>query len=108
MKKHFYSHIVKTDSIALRLQYLDLTEEERVHLLGLIDSSLHHAILDAVLSELPEQDKKKFLEHLTHYHHDDLWKFLNARVDNIEEKIKKVADSLHEELHNDINESKKK
>lgn len=108
MKKQFYSHIVSTDSVAVRLSYLDLSEEERAHLLGIIDSSLHHAILDAVLSELSERDKKKFLEHVATGRHDDLWKFLNERVDKIEEKIKNVADSLSDELHKDIDEARTK
>ena len=108
MKKHFYSHLIKTETIAVRLQYLDLSDEERAHLLGLIDSSLHHAILDAVLSELSEQDKKKFLEHLSTGKHDRLWDFLNGRVDNIEDKIKKAADDLSEKLHKDIDEAKEK
>ena len=108
MKKHFYSHLITTDTIAVRLSYLDMSDEERAHLLGLIDSSLHHAILDAVLSELSEQDKKKFLEHLSTGKHDGLWDFLNGKVDNIEEKIKKTADDLSDELHKDIEEAKTK
>ena len=107
-RKHFYSHLVKTETIAVRLSYLDMSDEERAHLLGLIDSSLHHAILDAVLSELSEQDKKKFLEHLGTGKHDRLWEFLNGKVDNIEEKIKKTADDLSDAIHKDIDEAKKK
>lgn len=98
--------MVEIETIAMRLQYLDLSEEERTHLLGLIDSSLHHAILDAVLSELSEKDKKRFLEHVGTEEHDKLWKFLNEKVDNIEEKIKKTADSLTKELHKDIDEAR--
>lgn len=93
------------ETIALRLQYLDMSDEERAHLLGLIDSSLHHAILDAVLSELSETDKKKFLEHVATEEHDKLWEFLNKKVDNIEDKIKDTAEKLTEELHKDIDEA---
>ena len=108
MNKYFYSHLVDTETIAVRLQYLDLSDEERAHLLGLIDSTLHHAILDAVLSELSERDKKKFLEHLSTGKHDRLWGFLNGKVDNIEDKVKKAADDLSDELHKDIDEAKGK
>lgn len=107
MKKQFYSHLVRIETIAMRLQYLDLSEEERAHLLGLIDSSLHHAILDAVLSELSEKDKKKFLEHMTSEDNEKLWKFLNDRVNNIEEKIKNTAESLTKKIHTDIDEAHK-
>jgi hypothetical protein len=108
MKKQFYSHLIQIETIAMRLQYMDLSEEERTHLLGLIDSSLHHAVLDAVLSELSEKDKKRFLEHMTGNDHDKLWRFLNDKVDNIEDKIKQTAESLTKRLHEDIDEARKK
>lgn len=108
MKKKFYSHLVQIETIAMRLQYMDLSDEERTHLLGLIDSSLHHAVLDAVLSELTEKDKKRFLEHMNSEDNEKLWKFLNEKVDNIEDKIKQTAESLTKELHKDIDEVKGK
>lgn len=107
MRKYFYSHLVETDSIVTALDGLSLTEEEKIHLIGIIDSSLHHAVLDAVLSELSENDKKVFLEHMMEEENEKIWKFLNSKVDNIEEKIKKTAADLKEELHKDIKEVKK-
>ena len=108
MKKHFYSHLVETDSLVVLINDLDITDDEKGHLISLVDSQLHHTILDAILSELSEEDKRTFLKHLLHEEHDKIWNHLNDKVDNIEEKVKKAADDLKKELHQDINEAKSK
>lgn len=108
MKKHFYSHIVETESITVELNKLDLSEEEKTHLISIADSSLHHAIVEAILSQLKEEDKKIFLEYLVSDEHDKVWELLNQKTENIEEKIKKAAEDLKTELHKDIKEVKEK
>lgn len=108
MKTHFYSHIVETSSLSLALADIDLTQEERKHLIDLAQDNLHHAILDVVLSELTEIDKQEFLKLLARDEQDKIWKLLTKSVDNIEDKIKKTAEDLKRELHKDIEESHKK
>lgn len=108
MKKHFYSHIVETSSISLALGEMELAPDERKHLIELASENLHHAILEAVLSELSDKDKQKFLLLLATDEHDKIWKLLTSRVDNIEDKIKKTAEDLKKELHKDIEDSHKK
>ncbi len=105
-KLFFYSHLVEIESLIVELDKLDLSDEQRVHLASLIDSSLHHTILDAVLSELAPVDKKIFLTHLQENDHSKIWKFLNEKVENIEDKIKKTAGDLKEELKKDLKEAK--
>lgn len=105
-KKYFYTHIIDTSTLSLELGDMDLTPAQRVHLISLIDSNIHHAVLDLILSELNSADKKIFLTHLASEAHDKVWKFLNEKVENIEEKIKKTAHSLKEELHKDIKETR--
>ena len=107
-KKYFYTHIIDTSSLSLELGNMELTPQERLHLISLMDSNIHHAVLDLVLSELKPMDKKTFLAHLASENHDKVWKFLNEKVANIEEKIKKTAEDLKKELHKDIKEVKKK
>lgn len=108
MRKHFYSHIIETSLISLELGDMDLTKEERLHLLDLAHSQLHHVVMDTILSELSEEDKKHFLSHVASNEHDKIWEFLNQRVENVEEKIKKVAEDLKKELHKDLKEAKGK
>ena|SRR3990167_5864865 len=106
MKKHFYSHVIETSSLSLSLGEMDLTQDERKHLTELAQDNLHHAILDAVLSELSGRDKQKFLLLLSEDNQEKIWSLLTERIDHVEDKIKKTADDLKKELHKDIEESK--
>jgi hypothetical protein len=106
MSKHFYSHIVDIESIHTELNALDMSHEERLELILILESSIHHVVIDRVLSELSEEDKKIFLSHLMSDKHDEIWKLLNEKVDKIEEKIKKEVADLKKEIHEDIKESK--
>lgn len=105
--KTFYSHLIEIESVLVELDKLDLSDEQKVHLTTLIDSSLHHTVLDAILSELSPSDKKVFLNHLKEEDHSKIWQFLNEKVDNIEDKIKKAADDLKSELHEDVKKAKR-
>ena len=105
-KKYFYTHIIDTSTLSLELGDMDLTPKERLHLISLIDSNIHHEILDLILSELSPPDKKIFLTHLSSENHDKVWKFIKEKVDNIEEKIIKTAEDVKKELHKDIKEIK--
>ena len=107
-KKYFYTHIVDTSSLSLELADMNLDSKERLHLISLIDSNIHHEVLDLILSELTVADKKTFLMHLASDNHDKVWRFLNSKIENIEEKIKKTAEDLKKELHKDILEIKGK
>lgn len=106
--RYFYTHLIEIESIVTELDKLDLAPEQKNHLTNLIDSSLHHTVLDAVLSELPLSDKRVFLNHLKEDDHSQIWQFLNGKIDNIEEKIKKAASELKLELHQDLKEAAKK
>ena len=106
IKQQFYSQIIETDSLTVALQSLDLNEDEHKHLEMLIESTIHHEIIDAILSELSEEDKKVFLRHLASDNHEKIWDHLMDKVDTVEEKIKKVADDLKKEIHKDIEETR--
>lgn len=104
----FYSHLIEVDSIILELDKMSLSEEEKLHLARLVDSTLHHTILDAVLSELSESDKRVFMQHLNSGNHDKIWEFLNDKIGGVEDKIKKAAEDLKKELHRDLREAHKR
>lgn len=104
---YFYSHLIEIDSIILELDKMGLSEEEKSHLAKLLDSTLHHTILDTLLSELSESDKRVFIKHLSSENHDKIWKFLNDKIEEAENKIKKAAEDLKEELHKDLKRAKK-
>jgi hypothetical protein len=106
--KHFYSHIIESSTLSLALGDLKLTQEERVKLISLAESNLHHEILDVVLSELSPDDKKVFLKHLADDDHDKIWEVLHNSTQKMEDKIYDAADKLKKELHEDIKEAAKK
>lgn len=105
--RYFFSHLVDIQSIHLKLQDLDLNDEEKSHLVNIAYDTLHYEIINAILSELSQEDKKIFLRQMTMVDHASLWRFLNKKVDKVEEKIKQVAQDVIDELHVDIEESKK-
>lgn len=107
MKKHFYHSVVETSSISLAIAEMDMDKEERKHLISLVEENLHHAILDAVLSELSDKDKQEFIELFAEGRDEEIWALLKDRVDNIEDKIKITSEDLKKELHKDIEDSKK-
>lgn len=105
--KQFYTHLIEIESLIIELDKMSLSDEEKIHLSNLLDSSLHHTILDAVLSELSDEDKRIFLNYLQKDDHNKIWKLLNEKVDNIEDKIKKCADDLKDQLKKDIREARR-
>lgn len=104
----WYSHLIEIESIVVELDQLDLTNEQKKHLASLVDESLHHTILDAILTELSEEDKRIFLKHVASGSHDQIWQFLFDKVDKIEDKIKKAAEDLKTELHDDLKEARQR
>jgi len=108
MKKHFYSHLIQVDSIYIQLDLMDLTRAERQELMMLIESNIHHAVMDTVLSYLKEDDKKTFLSHVTQKKHEQLWEFLSKKIIRAEKKIQSVVDKLKRQMHLDIQKAKKK
>jgi Mg/Co/Ni transporter MgtE len=105
-KKHFYHDIIEIDSVFVELDNFDFSDDEKQYLGRLVDANLHHTILDAILSELNEADKKQFLNHLQKDEQTEIWELLNNRVEKIEDKIKQAAEEVKKELHEDIKEAK--
>jgi hypothetical protein len=104
--KLFYSHIVKVESVMVKLDELDLDEEQKKHLAQLVDSTVHHTVLGVILSRLSDDDKRLFIKKLEDDPHDKaLMEFVKERVENIEEEIARETEKLIEELHEDIKQS---
>lgn len=102
----FYSHLIEIESVITELDNMDLSKEEKLHLAKLVDESLHNTILDAIFSQLSEEDKRVFASHLNKGKHEEIWKFLQAKIDKVEDKIKAAAEDLKSKLHKDLKEAK--
>jgi len=108
MNNKFYSKYIEVESLVIALNELDLSEEEKMHLSALVDSTIHHTILDVILSKLNPDDKKIFLERFNNDpENEELMDFLKDKVEDIDDEIKKAAKQLKEELHEDMKEAKK-
>lgn len=106
--KYFYQQYIVIEDLIADLHGLDLSDEERHHLASLVDSSLHHAILDEILSNLSEENKREFLHQLNQDpENEKIMDFLKDKVENIEEKIRFVSEQLVKELHKDVKGAKK-
>jgi len=110
MQKHFYHKVIVIDSIHVGLADLDLQPHEKDELINIVETSVHHTVLDTILSELAENDKKTFLALVTQpdQKHDLIWAFLEMKVDQAEKKIIEAVNKLITALHEDIKEVKTK
>ncbi len=104
--KHFYAHLTETTDIVLELGELDLTPEERIHLLSLIEANIHSAVINTVLSNLDEENKKVFLNNLASDNHSKTWEHLKVNTQGLEEKIKETVKLIKGELLKDIKDAK--
>lgn len=105
-KKYYYSHLIEIDTLHIALDSLDMKDEEKLEVKDLIEKNLYHTILEAILSELSEEDKKNFLSHLSEDDHEKIWGLLNNQVKNVEEKIKTIAEKVKKDIHDDIKSTK--
>lgn len=106
---YFYSHLVAAHNLIVALDELELSPAQKHHLTKLADSTVHHEILDLILSQLSPEDKIIFIKMLNENPRDKkLLDFLNTKIEKIEDQIQDTAKKLHQELHEDIKESKRK
>jgi len=108
MKKHFYSHIVDRVSVNIELEQMQLSIDEKNHLIQIVDSNIHLSVVETVLSELAKEDKKTFLKHLAEDNHEKIWQLLKEKTENIENKIKKSTGELKEQILREIKDLKKR
>ena len=98
----FYSHLVETTEIELKISQMTLSKDEKTHLSSLLEANIHSTVVNTVLSELSEDDKKKFLQNLVSDNHQETLEHLKTKIVNLEDKIKKSIGELREELLKDL------
>ncbi len=105
--KHFYAHLVETTDVVLELGELDLTPEERIHLLSLVEANIHSSVINTVLSTLDEENKKIFLRNLMASNHEKTLNHLKETSSDIEDKIQRTISIIKKELLDDLKKAKK-
>ena len=106
MIRHFYSHIIETDSIVLELETLDISKNEKSHLIEIMESSIHLSVMDSILSELPKEHRKAFLFHVNEKQHEQVWKIINGTIKDAQNMILKSAGMVKKEFLADIKKLK--
>lgn len=107
MKKQFYSHIIEIESIYIHLDLVPLSEKQRNELMMIVDSTIHHTIMDITLSHLSPSDKKEFLSHMEGNNHEKTWQFITGKINRFEHKLHKAVQKIKNEIHADIERAKK-
>lgn len=106
--KKFYSHLIEIDSLTVELDSLEMADHEKHELAQLVDSNIHNVVMDAILSKLNEEDKRKFAEIVLSDDHSKIWDFLKDKTEDVENDIKKAAQEFKKKLHEDVKEAKGK
>lgn len=101
-QKTFYTHIIQINDIVLDLGDLEMSSEERVHLLALLDANIHSTVIHTVLNELPQAEKKIFLENILVNNHEKTWTHLRSNSVDLEKKITNAVNKLIKEMKQDI------
>jgi succinate dehydrogenase flavin-adding protein (antitoxin of CptAB toxin-antitoxin module) len=102
MNNHFFSHLIEIQTLEFEIDGMSMKKHEKEEIKNLIHDNIYHAVLDAVLSELSDDEKKVFLTHLVTEDNEKIWNYVNEKVENIEEKIKKAVEEIKKKLHKDI------
>lgn len=109
MSKLFFDHLIEMGEITAILDVTGLNEKERTQLLKLVDKTMNHHILDEILSHLPVEHHKDFLEQLAHAPHDKklLTRIKKLTPGNIEEAIRSRGKEVIKQIAKEIMNAKK-
>lgn len=110
MSKIFYDHLINIEEITIELDQNEISIEERSEFISIIDETLHHHVLDIILSNLPFEHHENFLIKFHKAPHDpDLLIYLRqvSGID-IEEKIKSKTNAVKKDILSEIKKSMKK
>ena len=106
MSKIFYDHLTLHEEITAKLDIQHLDPQEREELVDLIDQTLHHHVLDLILTHLPREHHADFVSRLHAAPHDlSLLDYLKTHIPDIEAKISSHAAKVKKEILSDIKKS---
>lgn len=104
MSKLFYDHLIVIEEIVAVLDEHKLSSKDKTAILELMDTTLQHEILDAILTYLPREKHEEFLEKFHAIPHDaGLMQYLkdNSAV-NIELAILDRANKTKKKLFKEV------
>lgn len=98
--KLFYDHlIIEIDQVYAEIELLTVNEKRKQNLKTIIDETIHHAVLDTILSHLEKRHHQKFLVSFYDSPNDPLHlSFLKSKVEEIEDRIQQTAKELRKNM----------
>lgn len=99
MTKIFYDHLVLREEISVELDKYAVGAEGKEELVQLVDETLHHQILNTILTHLPKEKHREFLEKFHQAPHDSQ---LLEYIKDFEEEIIKTAKKIKSDLLSEI------
>ena len=109
MSKIFYDHLVIIEEITSKLDRYNLDNLAKEELVMLIDETLHHEMMNLILSSLPEKHHEEFLSKLYRNPADEsLLEYLKVHSGkDIEKLINEEAKKVKKEILMEIKRSRK-
>ena len=108
MTKIFYDHLIIIEEVVAVLDAHNLTGAQKQEFLDLIDETMHHHILDTILTHLPREHHEAFLAKF-HASPGDrtLMTFLKENISaDIEKEILRKASNVKRQILKEIEQSK--
>jgi len=101
--KFFYKRLVKIDEFDTIFEKHELALKEKEELVLMVKDTIHHRVVETVLTHLPEENHKEFLKTFTKKPHDEgILDVLKEKIEDIEEKIKKAVENVKTEILADL------
>ncbi|MEK7118978.1 MAG: hypothetical protein AAB457_01430 [Patescibacteria group bacterium] len=100
MAKIFYDHLIIIEEVIAVLDEHTIPINKRAEFLKLIDQTLHHEILDVILTHLPKEKHEMFLTQFHRApHHPSLMSLLKEHVEvDIEKAILRRASTTKKKI----------
>lgn len=99
--------LMEQDSLLKELGLAEFDAKQQSELFELMMDILEIKVMDAVLSELSDEEKKEFTIILLGENPDAAKEFLNKRIKNLDKKLDDVVKDFKAELVKDISDAKK-
>jgi len=110
MSNLFFDHLVIREEIEFELNSYVMDREEREELVGIIDATLTHHILNVILNYLPKDKHEEFMSKFRDHPDDEIHlKYLKIHAHpEIEAEIKMQAAKIKREILTEIRKSRTK
>jgi len=105
--KFFYRSLIQIDEFNNIFEKEELAVEEKEELVLMVKDTIHHRVVETVLTHLPEEYHKEFLKTFTKKPDDEgILNALKEKVEDIEEKIKEAVEQAKSEILTDLQSEK--